>query len=196
MDFRTFRFQNNLFRLVVFDPPSGICRSKFLARKIRILPKTETVSESQQFDECSHVYWNRDVSWYLSGTKNKIATAEVLKTINARPASTRRQEKQNTLDGILQSINHATAPIRYDFVCIDNHISTVRCCGVISNISTDFLGTEYKGDKFNFLIFSAVIQIFKNAVKCFGTAFLFGCRPHKTLSCRPAYPFCKIRERK
>ena len=86
MDFRNMPYDNNTFKVVVFDPPhlKNAGSGSWLAKKYGVLPKEWTVYLKQGFDECMRVLelngllifkWNED----------QIKTTDILKCFEKKP---------------------------------------------------------------------------------------------------------------
>lgn len=98
MDFRDMPYENNIFKVVVFDPPhlKNAGTGSWLAKKYGILPKDWTTYLKQGFEECLRVLepsgllifkWNED----------QIKLSEVLKAFGQKPLLGDRRGKTRWL---------------------------------------------------------------------------------------------------
>lgn len=86
MDFTDLPFQDNLFRMVVFDPPHLLYAgpNSWLRKKYGILPKDWKPYLKAGFDECIRVL-KPGCFLVFKWNEEQIATADVLKAIDTRP---------------------------------------------------------------------------------------------------------------
>lgn len=86
MDFTDLPFQDNLFRMVVFDPPHLLYAgpNSWLRKKYGILPKDWKPYLKAGFDECIRVL-KPGCFLVFKWNEEQIATADVLKAIGTRP---------------------------------------------------------------------------------------------------------------
>lgn len=86
MDFRDMPFEDNSFKVVVFDPPHLIHAGtgSWLAKKYGILPKEWQQYLKQGFDECMRVL-EPDGLLVFKWNEDQIKLADVLKAFGKKP---------------------------------------------------------------------------------------------------------------
>lgn len=86
MDFRNMPYQDNTFKVVVFDPPhlnqAGV--TSWLAQKYGVLPKNWIPYLKQGFDECMRVL-ETDGLLVFKWNENQIKLSDVLKVFGKKP---------------------------------------------------------------------------------------------------------------
>lgn len=86
MDFRNMPYQDNTFKVVVFDPPhlnqAGV--TSWLAQKYGVLPKDWIPYLKQGFDECMRVL-ETDGLLVFKWNENQIKLSDVLKVFGKKP---------------------------------------------------------------------------------------------------------------
>lgn len=86
MDFRNMPFEDNKFKMVVFDPPHliKVGEKSWLGQKYGILPKDWPIYINQGFNECMRVlepYGTLIFKW----NEEQIKTSEILANIDFKP---------------------------------------------------------------------------------------------------------------
>lgn len=86
MDFRNMPFENNSFKLVIFDPPHlvSLGKNSWMAKKYGILDSTWRSDIKQGFDECIRVLEPFGILVF-KWSENQIKVSEILKIINRDP---------------------------------------------------------------------------------------------------------------
>lgn len=86
MDFRYMPFDNESFKMVVFDPPHLIHAGEksWLRQKYGVLPEEWRTYISDGFDECMRVLENDGVLIF-KWNEEQIKTSEILKAIKYKP---------------------------------------------------------------------------------------------------------------
>ena len=85
-DFRNLPFENNTFKLVVFDPPhlNKLGKSSWMAKKYGVLSYSWKDDLKQGFDECMRVLEPYGVMIF-KWNETQIKTTEILKIFNCEP---------------------------------------------------------------------------------------------------------------
>lgn len=86
MDFRDMPYENNIFKVVVFDPPHLISAGtgSWLAKKYGILPADWTAYLKQGFEECMRVL-EPDGLLIFKWSEDQIRLTEVLNVFENKP---------------------------------------------------------------------------------------------------------------
>lgn len=86
MDFRSMTYQDNMFKVVVFDPPhlANAGTGSWLAKKYGILPKDWISYLKQGFDECMRVL-EPDGILVFKWNEEQIKLSAVLKEFDKKP---------------------------------------------------------------------------------------------------------------